>query len=142
MLLNMSANKRCHHHLANRQVVGFMMTIFQKYIFETFNSSAENDALYRTMKSLLYIFSRLIGAALMCRDLCEQMVLPIMQQAEQQLCECVRTEHRVGILKYLQNFNANFGRANLSKLSSNISMQMERSYADGGRSKDAKTTLV
>lgn len=152
MLLNMSANKRCHHHLAGRPAVGFMMAIFQKHIFAVGNSNAtaaENDATYRTLKSLLFILSRLMSA--MCRDLMEQMVMPIMQQAEEQLVLCVGNEYRQGILKYLSSFNENFGRQNWSKLA-NSSVDWwkggeqrqgsVRSCSSSSSRKDVKATLV
>lgn len=110
----MAENRRCHQHLANKQIVQFVMLIFQKHIFESYDNQAENDALYRTIKSVLYICSRLITGSALCRDVIEHNVLPVMMQSEQQLYECKRTPHRSGLLKNLQQFNDRHGRRNAS----------------------------
>lgn len=146
ILLNMAANRRCHQHLANKQIVEFVILIFQKHIFENYDNQAENDALYRTIKGVLYICSRLIVGSALCRDVIEHNILPVMMQSEQQLYECKRTPHRSGLLKNLQQFNDRHGRRNAShdkiNVSENESIDLSQRRKTSGHKVKFQATLV
>jgi hypothetical protein len=89
MLFNMSINKKSHHHLADKMVIEFLTHIFQT-IFCTnkkFNGPAEMEAIDKTTKNILHIFSHLIHESSIAEEILENNVLPIFTRIEHNLDE-------------------------------------------------------
>lgn len=85
MLYNMSANKKCHSHLANRNIIKFIANIFQSQFYERYKSRAETDSHRRTIKGVLHIFSRLIHESVVGQEILEHNFVPIFSKIEKDL---------------------------------------------------------
>jgi hypothetical protein len=89
MLFNMSINKKSHHHLADKSVVEFLAHIFQVSLCRTQRPQhhvvAEAEALHKTIKNVLHIFSHLIHETSIAADILENNVLPIFVRAQHHL---------------------------------------------------------
>lgn len=87
MIFNMSSNKKSHHHLSNKQIINFIIQIFQTKFYEQYQSRAENDAQSKTIKNVLHIFSRLIHESIVSQEVLENNVIPIFSRIEKNLKE-------------------------------------------------------
>jgi hypothetical protein len=90
MLFNMSINKKSHHHLADKSVVEFLSHIFQVSLCRTKRPHhhqvvAEAEALHKTIKNVLHIFSHLIHETSIAAEILENNVLPIFVRAQHHL---------------------------------------------------------
>lgn len=87
MIFNMSLNKKSHSHLSDRLLIQFLTNIFEDRFHDKYESRAENDALKRTIKYLLHIFSRLIHESNMGQEILANNMVPIFSRVEQELSE-------------------------------------------------------
>lgn len=85
MLYNMACNKKCHKHLANKYIIGFITTIFKTQFYGRYRSRNENTALNRTIKTILHIFAMLIHESSVGKEILDNNVVPIFSQIEENL---------------------------------------------------------
>ncbi|XP_050084445.1 uncharacterized protein LOC126570594 [Anopheles aquasalis] len=89
MLYNMSANWKCHHHLANRTLVGFLVALFNRKFFEKPPNRTEAEAQRKTIKNILHVLSRLMsGGSLSASSSCELIestIVPVFARIERTL---------------------------------------------------------
>ncbi|XP_052870401.1 uncharacterized protein LOC128275972 [Anopheles cruzii] len=88
-LYNMSANWKCHHHLANRALVGFLVSVFNQKFFEKLPNRTECEAQRKVIKHILHVLSRLMGggslsASSSC-ELIESTIVPVFARIERTL---------------------------------------------------------
>ncbi|XP_053664271.1 uncharacterized protein LOC128713436 [Anopheles marshallii] len=88
-LYNMSANWKCHHHLANRSLLAFLVTVLSQKFHERLPSGVESEAQRKTIRNILHVLSRLLsggslssGASL---ELIETTVGPALARIERTL---------------------------------------------------------
>ena len=62
-----------------------MIEIFNQKFYENYETRAENEALKKTIKSLMHILSRLINASIVTPDLLENCIIPIFSRVERNL---------------------------------------------------------
>lgn len=86
MLFNMAGNKKCHQHLAHKQIIYFITFIFQTQFHVKYSTWAEQTALKKTIKNVLHIFARLIHHSAVGNEILENNVVPIFSRVEQNLC--------------------------------------------------------
>lgn len=85
MLFNMAGNKKCHQHLASKEIIYFITFIFQTQFHMKYTTSAEQTALKRTIKNILHIFARLIHHSAVGQEILEQNIVPIFSRVEKNL---------------------------------------------------------
>lgn len=85
MIVNMACNKKCHSHLANIEIIKFIISIFKENFYESFNYNAETEALNRTMENIFSIFLRLIHSSALTSVVIEEHILPIFNEADKSL---------------------------------------------------------
>uniref|UniRef100_A0A2M3Z258 Protein inscuteable homologue C-terminal domain-containing protein n=1 Tax=Anopheles braziliensis TaxID=58242 RepID=A0A2M3Z258_9DIPT len=89
MLYNMSANWKCHHHLANRTLVAFLVALFNRKFFEKPPNRTEAEAQRKTIKNILHVLSRLMsGGSLSASSSCELIestIVPVFARIERTL---------------------------------------------------------
>ncbi|ETN62543.1 hypothetical protein AND_005760 [Anopheles darlingi] len=89
MLYNMSANWKCHHHLANRPLVAFLVALFNRKFFEKPPTRTEAEAQRKTIKNILHVLSRLMsGGSLSASSSCELIestIVPVFARLERTL---------------------------------------------------------
>uniref|UniRef100_A0A2M4BBV4 Protein inscuteable homologue C-terminal domain-containing protein n=1 Tax=Anopheles marajoara TaxID=58244 RepID=A0A2M4BBV4_9DIPT len=89
MLYNMSANWKCHHHLANRTLVAFLVALFNRKFFEKAPNRTESEAQRKTIKNILHVLSRLMsGGSLSTSSSCELIestIVPVFARLERTL---------------------------------------------------------
>uniref|UniRef100_A0A2M4AC41 Protein inscuteable homologue C-terminal domain-containing protein n=1 Tax=Anopheles triannulatus TaxID=58253 RepID=A0A2M4AC41_9DIPT len=89
MLYNMSANWKCHHHLANRPLVAFLVALFNRKFFEKPPNRTEAEAQRKTIKNILHVLSRLMsGGSLSASSSCELIestIVPVFARIERTL---------------------------------------------------------
>ncbi|XP_058057406.1 uncharacterized protein LOC131208623 [Anopheles bellator] len=88
-LYNMSANWKCHHHLASRALVGFLVSVFNQKFFEKLPNRTECEAQRKVIKHILHVLSRLMGggslsASSSC-ELIESTIVPVFARIERTL---------------------------------------------------------
>lgn len=83
MLFNMAGNKKCHHHLAHKEIIYFLSFIFQTQFHVKYPNWTENAALKKTVKNILHIFARLIHHSAVGHELLENNVIPIFSRVQQ-----------------------------------------------------------
>uniref|UniRef100_A0A182VTF2 Protein inscuteable homologue C-terminal domain-containing protein n=1 Tax=Anopheles minimus TaxID=112268 RepID=A0A182VTF2_9DIPT len=94
-LYNMSANWKCHHHLANRSLLVFLVTVLGQKFHEQLPNGVESEAQRKTIRNILHVLSRLLsggslssGASL---ELIETTIGPVLARIERTLDG--RSEH-------------------------------------------------
>ncbi|KFB39150.1 hypothetical protein ZHAS_00006484 [Anopheles sinensis] len=91
MLYNMSANWKCHHHLASRPLVAFLVALFSQKFYEKLPSRTESEAQRKTIKNVLHVLSRLMsGGSLVASspatlELLESTLVPVFARIERTL---------------------------------------------------------
>lgn len=81
----MAGNKKCHQHLAHKEIIYFVSFIFQTQFHMKYVSSAEKTALRKTIKNILHIFARLIHHSAVGQEILEQNAIPIFSRVEQHI---------------------------------------------------------
>ncbi|XP_011196322.1 uncharacterized protein LOC105221228 [Zeugodacus cucurbitae] len=76
MLHNMSANKKCHSHLANGVIINFITCVYQTEFYKSYKSRAESDAQRRTIKAVLHTLTHLVHESSLGIELLEQHRVP------------------------------------------------------------------
>ncbi|XP_031617354.1 uncharacterized protein LOC116337145 [Contarinia nasturtii] len=85
MLFSMAGNKKCHQHLAHKEIIYFMSFIFQTQFHIKYARTSEKMALRKTIKNILHIFARLIHHSAVGQEILEQNAIPIFSRVEQNL---------------------------------------------------------
>ncbi|XP_055296248.1 uncharacterized protein LOC129565401 [Sitodiplosis mosellana] len=85
MLFNMAGNKKCHQHLAHKEIIYFVSFVFQTQFHMKYVSAAEKTALRKTIKNILHIFARLIHHSAVGQEILEQNAIPIFSRVEQHI---------------------------------------------------------
>lgn len=85
MLFNMAGNKKCHQHLAHKEIIYFITFIFQTQFHIKYSTASEKAALRKTIKNILHIFARLIHHSAVGQEILEQNAIPIFSRVEQNL---------------------------------------------------------
>lgn len=85
MLFNMAGNKKCHQHLASKEIVYFISFVFQTQFHIKYVTKPEQMALRKTIKNILHIFARLIHHSAIGQEILEQNAIPIFSRVEQNL---------------------------------------------------------
>lgn len=85
MLFNMAGNKKCHQHLAAKEIIYFISFVFQTQFHVKYASNSEQAALRKTIKNILHIFARLIYHSTVGHEILEQNAIPIFSRVEQNL---------------------------------------------------------
>lgn len=112
----MAQNKRCHNHLANKEIITFIINIFHSQFYGKYSSAAENDALHRTIKKILHIFARLIHDEIVGKEILERNVVPIFSQIEERLYQANVESGRINDLsKMVKTFNDSLLSGNWSQ---------------------------
>lgn len=81
----MAGNKKCHQHLAHKEIVYFVTFIFQTQFHVKYPLSAEQTALKKTIKNILHIFARLIHHSAVGQEILQNNIVPIFSRVEQNL---------------------------------------------------------
>lgn len=68
--------------MANKEIIQFITQIFRTQFYGKFTGKAEIDAHHRTIKNILYVFSRLIHESVVGQDILEHNVVPVFSQIE------------------------------------------------------------
>lgn len=87
MLYNMACNKKCHKHLANKYIIGFITTVFKTQFYGRYRTRSENTALNRTIKTILHIFAMLIHESSVGKEILDNNIVPIFSQIEENLSQ-------------------------------------------------------
>lgn len=85
MLFNMAGNKKCHQHLAHKEIIYFISFVFQTQFHMKYATSSEKSALRKTIKNILHILARLIHHSAVGQEILEQNAIPIFSRVEQNL---------------------------------------------------------
>lgn len=85
MLFNMAGNKKCHQHLAHKEIIYFISFVFQTQFHMKYASTSEKTALRKTIKNILHIFARLIHHSAVGQEILEQNAIPIFSRVEQHI---------------------------------------------------------
>lgn len=87
MLFNMAGNKKCHQHLAHKEIIYFISFVFQTQFHVKYVTTSEKSALRKTIKNILHIFARLIhhSADNLGQEILQQNAIPIFSRVEQNL---------------------------------------------------------
>lgn len=94
-LYNMSANWKCHHHLANRSLLTFVVTVLSQKFHEQLPSGVESEAQRKTIRNILHVLSRLLSGGSLSSgpslELIETTIGPVLARIERTLDG--RSEH-------------------------------------------------
>lgn len=122
MLFNMAGNKKCHQHLAAKDIIYFMSFIFQTQFHVKYSTQPEQIALKKTIKNILHTFARLIHHSVVGHEILENNVIPIFSRVEQNLVE------NQAYSKDLMYINAKLNNSNIqSPLSRNYQIMRNNS---------------
>lgn len=128
MMFNMAGNKKCHQHLAQREIVYFVSFIFQTQFHVKHSSWAEETAQRKTVKNVLHIFARLVHHSAVGAEVLENMIIPIFQRVEQNLD--TNSAYAKDLLYINMKLNNSFGRTS-PQSQVNVAVR-RRSRADDG----------
>lgn len=83
----MAGNKKCHQHLAAKEIIYFISFVFQTEFHIKYSTSAEQTALRKTIKNILHIFARLIyhSGGVVGPEILHENAIPIFSRVEQNL---------------------------------------------------------
>lgn len=81
----MAGNKKCHQHLANKEIINFITQIFQSQFHLKYQHRPESIAKMKTIKNILHIFARLLHHSAVGHEILENNVIPIFSRVEQNL---------------------------------------------------------
>uniref|UniRef100_A0A182PJ01 Protein inscuteable homologue C-terminal domain-containing protein n=1 Tax=Anopheles epiroticus TaxID=199890 RepID=A0A182PJ01_9DIPT len=88
-LYNMSANWKCHHHLASRPLLTFLVAVLGQKFYEQQPSRVETEAQRKTIRNILHVLSRLLSGGSLSsgasHDLIESTVGPVLARIERTL---------------------------------------------------------
>lgn len=122
ILFNMAGNKKCHQHLAAKDIIYFMSFIFQTQFHVKYATQPEQAALKKTIKNILHTFARLIHHSVVGHEILENNVIPIFSRVEQNLVE------NQSYSKDLMYINAKLSNSNIqSPLSRNYQIMRNNS---------------
>ena len=82
----MAGNRKCHQHLAAKEIIYFISFIFQTQFHIKYKTIAEQTALRKTIKNILHIFARLIHhSSAIGPEILQENAIPIFSRVEQNL---------------------------------------------------------
>lgn len=82
----MAGNKKCHQHLAAKEIIYFISFVFQTQFHVKYSTTAEQTALRKTIKNILHIFARLIyHSGSVGSEILNENAIPIFSRVEQNL---------------------------------------------------------
>lgn len=82
----MAGNKKCHQHLAAKEIIYFISFVFQTQFHVKYATNRpEQTALRKTIKNILHIFARLIHHSAVGQEILEENAIPIFSRVEQNL---------------------------------------------------------
>lgn len=82
----MAGNKKCHQHLAAKEIIYFISFVFQTQFHMKYSTMAEQTALRKTIKNILHIFARLIyHSGAVGLEMLHENAIPIFSRVEQNL---------------------------------------------------------
>lgn len=83
----MAGNKKCHQHLAAKEIIYFISFVFQTQFHIKYTTMAEQTALRKTIKNILHIFARLIyhSDGAVGSEILHECAIPIFSRVEQNL---------------------------------------------------------
>lgn len=84
-MFHMAGNKKCHQHLANKEIINFITHIFQSQFHMKYNARPESIAKMKSIKNILHIFARLLHHSAVGHDILQNNVIPIFSHVEQNL---------------------------------------------------------
>lgn len=128
MLYNMTCNKKCHQHLANKRTVRFITKILKTQFYERYSSRSENTSLNRTIKTILHILAMLIHESVVRKQILDDNIVPIFSQIEKNLSQshghCATEISRIMMLLNDNIANSTYAKSN--KENSNCILKQER----------------
>lgn len=60
MLHNVTKNRKCHHHLASKDFVNYLIGIFNSHFYSKFDTTAASTAHRATIKNIMHVLTRLM----------------------------------------------------------------------------------
>ncbi|XP_053672245.1 uncharacterized protein LOC128722596 [Anopheles nili] len=85
-LYNMSANWKCHHHLAGRPLLTFLVTVLGQKFHERMPTRVESEAQRKTIRNILHVLARLLGGGSLASgaslELIESTIVPVLARIE------------------------------------------------------------
>lgn len=69
MLNNVTKNRKCHHHLANKDFVNYLIRIFNGHFYNKYDTTAASTAHRATIKNIMHVLTRLMDDSMYGRDL-------------------------------------------------------------------------
>lgn len=60
MLNNVTKNRKCHHHLADKDFVNYLIGIFNSQFYTKYESTASSTAHRATIKNIMHVLTRLM----------------------------------------------------------------------------------
>lgn len=60
MLHNVTKNRKCHHHLASKDFVNYLIGIFNGHFYSKFDTTAASTAHRATIKNIMHVLTRLM----------------------------------------------------------------------------------
>lgn len=69
MLHNVTKNRKCHHHLASKDFVNYLIGIFNSQFYSKYESTAASTAHRATIKNIMHVLTRLMDDSMYGRDL-------------------------------------------------------------------------
>lgn len=59
MLNNVTKNRKCHHHLTQRELVAFLISIFDREFYKKYETPAAITAHKTTIKNVMHVLTRI-----------------------------------------------------------------------------------
>lgn len=69
MLQNVTKNRKCHHHLASKDFVNYLIQIFNSQFYSKYTTTAASIAHRATIKNIMHVLTRLMDDSQYGRDL-------------------------------------------------------------------------
>lgn len=140
MLFNMAGNKKCHQHLAGKDIIYFLSFVFQTQFHVKYSSWPEQAALKKTIKNILHTFARLIHHSAVGHEILENNVIPIFSRVEQNSMET--SAYSKDLMYINAKLNSSHNQSPLSRAyqRSNSSSSAEESNRTRSSSRDKHNT--
>nr|XP_040233906.2 uncharacterized protein LOC120956483 [Anopheles coluzzii] len=88
-LYNMSTNWKCHHHLASRPLLTFLVQVLAQKFHQQQPSRVESEAQRKTIRNILHVLARLLSGGSLAsgasHELIETTVAPVLARIERTL---------------------------------------------------------
>uniref|UniRef100_A0A182K371 Protein inscuteable homologue C-terminal domain-containing protein n=1 Tax=Anopheles christyi TaxID=43041 RepID=A0A182K371_9DIPT len=88
-LFHMSTNWKCHHHLASRPLLTFLMMVLAQKFHEQQSSRVESEAQRKTIRNILHVLSRLLSGGILSSSANHELIMtavrPVLARLERTL---------------------------------------------------------